>query len=76
MMCKLYFLDHLIIFDSGLSWNHEKVTKEISTNDLSSTNGILACGLVFQRHGVVALGYTVIAIRDQWTKPGPGAFQT
>ena len=60
MMCKLYFLDHLIIFDSSLSWNHEKVTKEISTNDLSSTNGILACGLVFQRHGVVALEYTAI----------------
>ena len=49
MMCKLCFLDHLIIFDCGLSWNHENVTKEISTNDLSSTNGILACGLVFPK---------------------------
>ena len=56
MMCKLpslvFTLDHLIVFDFSacdLSWNHEKATKVISTNDLSSTNGILACGLVFPK---------------------------
>ena len=53
MMCEIiYFRPFDRFFNlpaCDLSWNHEKATKVISTNGLSSTIGILACGLVFPK---------------------------